>query len=521
MAWLRKKKPNPEDGDFPSIPKHYHDQEGKSLTKSIKLSPNLHWSRGATVVWGIDIGPQVTTVSFAYLLTGQNVEVHNIAYWPKVFPLRQSADAEESLPQVKNTYKLREKHEATGFVSHPTWSTERVVNYVHVVGTASRGSPPAFEVRTELPFIEIANERHKYVDLVEHLLKHALSVYGAVTKPKQPGWSRESDVVVSLPSGISKSAEISVVDALNRMVQRVMPKVIGETYVYYVSKPDLRPFEGDTWRNLDTNFKAGPENWDLMTGDMVCASYRVGRLPRGRSHSTSDNPPPLQTPLRSRKRAASADEQEGALFASSLYEATQQKHGSQKLIVRFSNPFKKSEALLAAFHKSLVHLGLQVGIRLIDPTVETGAFGAILWRIAHIAASSDQLNEGNVRLVRDITCMTNMGTSLSTPRSTESELGGSYSSSLEPSRFKPERGSRSTSTREFPVDFMLGPLPWSSRATLPATPSAGSYVSVRQANITRSLENVAGPSVVLGLLEDGTGPQIFPPAYIAIHEHRG
>ncbi|GAB1520810.1 hypothetical protein RhiTH_003898 [Rhizoctonia solani] len=337
-----------------------------------------------------------------------------------------------------------------------------VVNYVHVVGTAS--SPPAFQVRTKPPFIKVAKERHKYVDLVEHLLKHALSDHGAATKPKQPGWSRESDVVVSLPSGISKSAEISVVDALNRMVQRVMPKVIGETQVYYVSKPDLRPFEDDTRRNLDTNFKDNDlfmnVDWDLTTGDM-------------------------------------------------------------KLMVRVSNPFKKPKGLLAAFHKSLVDLGLQVGIRLIDPTVETGAFGAVLWRIAHIAASSDQLNEGDVRPVRDIKCMTNMGTSLSTPRSTESELGGSYSSSLEPSRFKPERGSRSTSTREFSVDFMLGPLPWSSRATLPATPSAGSYVSVRQANITRSLENVAGPSVVLGLLEDGTGPQIFPPAYIAIHEHRG
>ncbi|KAF8755094.1 hypothetical protein RHS01_05603 [Rhizoctonia solani] len=431
MAWLRKKKPNPEDGDFPSIPRHYHDQEGKSLTKSIKLSPNLQWSRGATVIR-----------SRLYLLHTSS----------------------------QNTYELREKHETTEFVSHPTWPTEMVVNYVHVVGTAS--SPPAFQVRTKPPFIKVAKERHKCVDLVEHLLKHALSDHGAATKPKQPGWSRESDVVVSLPSGISKSAEISVVDALNRMVQRVMPKVIGETQVYYVSKPDLRPFEDDTRRNLDTNFKAGPQNWDLTTGDM-----------------------PLQTPPPSRKHAASADEQ-GALFESSLYEATQQKAKARES-------------------------GLQVGIRLIDPTVETGAFGAVLWRIAHIAASSDQLNEGDVRPVRDIKCMTNMGTSLSTPRSTESELGGSYSSSLEPSRFKPERGSRSTSTREFSVDFMLGPLPWSSRATLPATPSAGSYVSVRQANITRSLENVAGPSVVLGLLEDGTGPQIFPPAYIAIHEHRG
>jgi hypothetical protein len=153
---------------------------------------------------------------------------------------------------------------------YPCRPSERTVNYIHVIGTENcrcmwyykntdietpQIAPPAFQVRTELPFLEVANERYKYVDLVEHLLKHALSVYGAVIKPEQPRWSRASDVVVSLPSGISKSAEISVTEALDHMVQRVMPKVIGTTQVYYVSRPDLRLFEDDTWRNLDTNFQ--------------------------------------------------------------------------------------------------------------------------------------------------------------------------------------------------------------------------------------------------------------------------
>jgi hypothetical protein len=115
----------------------------------------------------------------------------------------------------------------------------------------------AFQVRTELPFIEVANERHKYIDFVEHLLKHAISIYGAVIKPGQPRWSRASDVVVSLPSGVSKSARMSIVDGLGRMIKRVMPKVIGLTQMYYVLKPDLRPFEDDTWRNLDTDLQVG------------------------------------------------------------------------------------------------------------------------------------------------------------------------------------------------------------------------------------------------------------------------
>lgn len=71
MSWLKKKKLNPEDGDFPAAPKHYRESEAKKiLTKPVKLAPTLEWNRGVTVVWGIDVGPRVTTVSFAYLLPG-------------------------------------------------------------------------------------------------------------------------------------------------------------------------------------------------------------------------------------------------------------------------------------------------------------------------------------------------------------------------------------------------------------------------------------------------------------------
>ncbi|CAE6341247.1 unnamed protein product [Rhizoctonia solani] len=264
MSWLKKKKPNPEDGDFPPVPKHYRQNDGKKVsTNSVKLAPVLEWGGGPTVVWGIDVGPRVTTVSFAYLLPGQGVEVHNIVYWPKLFPLRESDNPGESLLEVKEkTFKIRSRYESIGFVSHPAWASEKTANYVHIVGGAN--SPSAFQVRTELPFIEVANERHKYIGLVEHLLKHALSVYGAVIKPGQPRWPRASDVVVSLPSGISKSAEISVTGALNNMVQRVMPKVIGSTQVYYVSKADLQPFEDDTWRNIDTDFQASTR--DIPSG---------------------------------------------------------------------------------------------------------------------------------------------------------------------------------------------------------------------------------------------------------------
>ncbi|CAE6415300.1 unnamed protein product [Rhizoctonia solani] len=492
MTWLRKKKPNPEDGDFPTIPKHYCEQKGKILTKSIKIAPALHWSGGATVVWGIDVGPRITTVSFAYLLTGeptcQGVEVHNIVYWPKAFPVRQSANSEVSLPEVEKTHKLRETHEATGFTSHPSWPSERTANYVHVVGTAS--SPPAFQVRTELPFIEVANERHKYVDLVAHLLKHALSVYGVVIKPEQPRWSRASDIVVSLPSGISKSAEISVTDALNRMIQRVMPK------------------HNDTFMNVD---------WDLATGDMVCASYGVRCLPSGQIAFDIRQRSYLQSTPIIRKRVSSADEQEGTRFASALHWVAEQKHGSRKLIIRVSNLFKKSEGLLAAFHNSLANLGLQVGIRLIDSTTETGAFGAVLWRIAHVTASSDQSNECDTRLVRDVTAL-QAETSAGAPEPSELELSRLSRNSRIAPDFYPERGSRPMLMTELPVDFASTPLSWSPHVTLPATPVArNSYLSISQTEIARASDNVAGSSVALDFPEHGAVPQTFPPTYISNH----
>ncbi|CEL62491.1 hypothetical protein RSOLAG1IB_04847 [Rhizoctonia solani AG-1 IB] len=524
MTWLRKKTPNPEDGDFPTFPKHYGEQKGKPLTKSVKVAPSLHWSGGPTVIWGIDVGPQVTTVSFAYLLTGQSVEVHNIVYWPKAFPLRQSDNSDEPLPQVEKTYKLRETYEAAGFVSHPAWPSERTVNYIHVIGTEN--SPPAFQVRTELPFLEVANERYKYVDLVEHLLKHALSVYGAVIKPEQPRWSRASDVVVSLPSGISKSTEISVTEALNHMVQRVMPKVIGTTQVYYVSRPDLRLFEDDTWRNLDTNFQHNDTfinvDWDLTTGDMVCSSYRVRRLPGGQTAFDTRQRSYLQSTPTIRKRASSADSQEGTRFASALHWSAQQKHGSRKLMIRVSNPFKKSEGLLAAFHKSLDELGLQVGIRLIDPTTETGSFGAVLWRIAHVAASSDQSNEGDTRLIRDATGVQSAGTGASTPEMSEREWGRLPGSSRVTSSFYPEQRSGPISTPELPVDFASSPLSWSPNAMIPSTSVANSsYMSISQSNIKQPSENIAGSSTILDFPDrrvEEEAHQTFPPAYISDHD---
>ncbi|CUA72524.1 hypothetical protein RSOLAG22IIIB_04921 [Rhizoctonia solani] len=145
MSWLRKKKPNPEDGDFPAIPKHYRENDGKKvLTKSVKPAPVLEWSRGSTVVWGIDIGPRVTTVSFAYLLPGQGVEVHNIVYWPKVFPLRESDNPGEPLLEVKDkkTFKIRETYESIGFVSHPAWIPEKTANY-HILGATNCKDTPS------------------------------------------------------------------------------------------------------------------------------------------------------------------------------------------------------------------------------------------------------------------------------------------------------------------------------------------------------------------------------------------
>ncbi|EUC60233.1 hypothetical protein RSOL_333970 [Rhizoctonia solani AG-3 Rhs1AP] len=520
MSWLKKKKPNPEDGDFPAVPKHYRENEGKKLlTKPAKLAPALEWNGGVTVVWGIDVGPRVTTVSFAYLLPGQGVEVHNIVYWPKVFPLRESDNFGEPLPGIKEkTCKARETYESVGFVSHPAWLSEKTANYVHILGAAN--SPSAFQVRTELPFIELASERYKYVDLVEHLLKHALSVYGAVIKPGQPQWSHASDVVVSLPSGISKSAEISVVDALNRMIQRVLPKVIGLAQVYYVSRADLRPFEDDTWRNIDTDFQPNDVfmivDWDLMTGDMVCVSYKVRQLPSGQVAFDIRQRSYLQSTPVTKKREVSADGKEGVRFANALHWVAQQKHATQKIIIRASNPFKKSEGLLDSFHKTLTELGLQVGVRLVDPTAETGAFGAVLWRIAHVIASSDQSNGEDVQLVRDATIMSSRETSPSTPVASDLEFGKSSKNSRVTSSYHTERGSRPVSIAEPPPAFVSTPISWTPPSTLPAAPvTRNSHLLNGQAEVEQTAENTAGPSSTPGSPEhETTDLTTLPPSYI-------
>lgn len=102
---------------------------------------------------------------------------------------------------------------------------------------------------------------------------------------------------------------------------------------------------------------------------------------------------------------------------------------------RISNPFKKSEGLLDSFHKTLTELGLQVGIRLVNPTTETGALGAVLWRIAHVVASSDQSNGEKIQLVRDAAVVPNVETSPSTPAPSGLEFGRSARNSRVASSF--------------------------------------------------------------------------------------
>ncbi|CAE7090986.1 unnamed protein product [Rhizoctonia solani] len=515
MSWLKKKKPNPEDGDFPAVPKHYRENGGKKvLTKPVKLEPALEWNGEATVVWGIDVGPQVTTVSFAYLVSGQTVEVHNIVYWPKIFPLPESHKPGEPLPEVKEkTFKLRETYGSLGFVSHPAWTYEKTANYVYIVGAAN--SPSAFRVRTELPFIEVASERHRYVNLVEYLLKHALSIYGAVIKPGQPQWSCASEIVVSLPSGLSKSAEISVMDALNGVAQRVMPKVIGSTQVYHVSKADLRPFEDDTWRNIDTDFQASSYDWDLTTGDMICTSYKVRLLPSGQVAFDVQQRSYLQSTPVTKKREVSADGKEGVRFANSLHWVAQQKHATQKIIIRASNPFKRSEGLLDSFHKTLTELGLQVGVRLVDSTTETGALGAVLWRIAHVVASREKSNGENVQLVRDVTAAPSMETSPSTPAPSDSELGRSSGHLGVVTSFHTERGSRPVSTAEPSAALVSTPLSWSPPATLPAVPDTCDSQSHNGQEVAYTSKNNLGPSSTPGSpTYETTTPETLPPAYI-------
>ncbi|KAF8755095.1 hypothetical protein RHS01_05602 [Rhizoctonia solani] len=489
MSWFKKKKVNPEDGDFPHVPKHYREHERKTqLTQPIKPAPVLRWNGDGTVA--ID----------------QSVEVHNIVYWPKVFPLRQSTAPGEPLPEVKEkkSYKIREVHEVTEFVSHPAWSSEKTTNYVHVIGATNCGyiwlrsltstkrfcsplrpAPSAFQVRTELPFIEVPNERYKYVDLVEHLLKHALSVYGAVVKPGQPQWSRGSDVVVSLPSGISRSAEISVTDALNHMIQDIMPKVIGDTHVYYVPRPDLRLFEDDTWRNIDTSFQ--------IAFDSQQRSY-------------------LQSTPATRKRDSSTDEQEGTRFANALHWAAEHKHNVKKLMIRVSNPIKKSEGLLASFHKSLTELGLQAGVRLAD-TTETGAFGAVMWRIAHAIASGDPSNGDNFQLVRDAMV-------LPLTRASESGLQPLESKSGEKSPTSPaaysDQNAKSISTTEPSATFVSTSPPSPPPAIHSVTSAThNSYLSTGQVEIIpHTPDTIAGTSTIPDSLDDeAPASAVPPPAY--------
>ncbi|CAE6415336.1 unnamed protein product [Rhizoctonia solani] len=536
MFWLRKKKPTSEDGDFPPVSKYYREHEGKPLTKPVNVAPSLQWTGGVTVVWGIDVGPVVSTVSFAYL--SKDVEVHNIIYWPEAFPVRECDSSRKTLPEVnwKKGFKLQETIGSVGFVSHRAWSPERVFNYVHVTG-GSATSPLAFQVRTELPFIEVTNERHKYVDLAEHLLKHALSVYGAVIKPGQARWSRASDVVVSLPSGISKSARMSVVDGLGRMIKRVMPKVIGLTQVYYVSKPDLRPFEDDTWRNLDTDLQASVSvirdlcaahllqhneklmtvDWDLKTGDTICASYKVRRLPNRKTTFETRQRSYLQSAPVIQRRESITDEQEGTQFANALYWVAEHKHNTRKLMVRISNAFRKSEGLLRMFHKVLTELGLQVGIRLVDSMTETGAFSAVMWRVAQVVAPKDLSGE-YTQPAQDAATAPNMEDALG--YASDSELGRLKIPRIAAS-FYSERGVASDGqmpTTSPPVSFRPPNRrqSWSPHRKLPSTPVNRHSLSSSQVEVTKTSVTIQTPTTKSFPLEDeATNSSTPPPAYTA------
>ncbi|KAG8781684.1 hypothetical protein FRC12_021625 [Ceratobasidium sp. 428] len=404
MSWFGKKKPNPEDGDFPHVSKHYREE--KTPTRTINIVPPLPWSGTTTVVWGIDIGAGATTVSFAYLDAGRDVEVHNIIYWPKEFPLRESSASGLPLPDVKSnkTFKMRETYPSIGFVSHPTWPSEKTANYLYTASSTTTSS--AFQIRTEVPFLE-SSERHKFNDLVEQLLKHALGVYGAVVKPTQPHWPQASEVIVTLPSGLPKSAEITITGVLDRAIISTMPNVIGPTRIFYVRRPDVRLFEDDLWRNIDTNFHNGDVfmlvDWNMTSGDMVCASYKAIQLSSGQMAFGTRLRSYIQALPLAAKRDAAIDEREGVRFANALHWCAINKHRVQKLIVRTSNPIKKPDNLLAIFHKSLTDGELQVGLRPVDPSAETGAFGAAVWYIAHAIARNQHTEGGELTLVPDMT----------------------------------------------------------------------------------------------------------------------
>lgn len=537
MPWFGKKKTNPEDGDFPQVPKHYFEE--KAPTRVTKIAPQLRWDGVTSVVWGIDVGSATTTVSFAYLQTGVNVEVHNIIYWPKEFPLRDTAVPGSPLPEVKpsKTFKLRETYKSTGFVSHPAWDSERTANYLYTTNAAS--TPPAFQVRTDLPFIETL-ERHKFVDLIEHFLRHALYVYGAVIKKTQPSWPVVSNVIVTLPSGIPKSAELTIIDVLDNTIQRIMPKVIGPTTVFYPRKPDVRLFEDDLWRNLDTAFRNDDVflvvDWDLTSGDMVCASYKTKILDSGHMVFGTRLRSYIQATPALLKRDPTADTREGVRFANALHWCAENKHRTQKLIVRTSNPFKKPEGLLSTFHKTLVEKNLKVGIRPINPDIETGAFGAVVSCIAHSLAQSHSSEGVELALVEDLTQMSIHEVNADAPDLThtpESERASRLSRAL--SSFPtglfgcahnsdeaspPERSTR-LSPSDLPVPFTSTPLAWSGSASasspassaLPLTPVAGPSTA---ATIAKTSSASSGP---IGLPHETHDLSIPPPAYINDLEH--
>ncbi|KAF8606924.1 hypothetical protein BDV93DRAFT_604240 [Ceratobasidium sp. AG-I] len=533
-----KKKTNPEDGDFPHVSKHYFEE--KAPTRAVKIAPQLRWDGATTVVWGIDIGSSTTTVSFAYLETGVNVEVHNVAYWPKEFPLRDAATPGAPLPEIKSnkTYKLRETYKSEGFISHPAWDSERTANYLYTTNAAN--TPSAFQVRTDLPFIETA-ERHKFVDLIEHLLKHALSVYGAVVKPTQPGWPLVSNVVVTLPNGIPKSAEMAITDILDNVIRDVMPKVVGPTTVTYPRKPDVRLFEDDLWRNLDTAFQNDDVflvvDWDLTSGDMVCASYKTKILDSGHMVFGTRLRSYMQATPVILKRDAATDTREGVRFANALHWCAENKHRTQKLIVRTSNPFKKPEGLLATFHKTLVEKNLQVGIRSIDPAVETGAFGAVTSRIAHLLAQSQSSEGEEIALVQDLTQQSTHEVDANArelPHAPESEPPSRFSRALSAfptglfgrsqdssESYPPEKLAKLT-TSDSSAPFLSTPLAWSGPASAtspassapPLTPAAGP--SKASTIIVNTPVGSPGP---IDISEEALDSSIPPPAYINGPEH--
>ncbi|KAG8697804.1 hypothetical protein FRC08_006320 [Ceratobasidium sp. 394] len=532
MSWFGKKKPNPEDGDFPHVPKHYREE--KTPTRTINIAPPLQWNGATTVVWGIDIGAGTTTMSFAYLEAGRDIEVHNIIYWPKEFPLRESSASGLPLPDIKSnkTFKVRETYTSTGFVSHPVWSSEKIATYLYVASSTT--SSPAFQVRTEVPFLE-SSERHKFNDLVEQLLKHGLGIYGAVVKPTQPHWPQASEVMVTLPSGLPKSAEMAITSALDRAILGVMPKVIGPTQIFYVRKPDVRLFEDDLWRNIDTAFHHDDVfmlvDWDMTSGDMVCTSYQAMQLDSG--HMAFDirlcsymQALPLAT-----KRDAAVDEREGVRFANALHWCAVNRHHVQKIIIRTSNPIKKTENLLAIFHKSLTDNELQVGLRQIDVSTETKAFGAVVWYIARVITQSQRPDGDRPAPVQDATQPVSREVEPNVPQppviseleppSRVSHASNTLSTGALGRANRQSMGGSSpleVTPHLYPTPFISTPPNWNTQvsthsppsAQAPFTPGAAeSSLAAHTPNVSPGASNLARYSYA-----ETNEPSAFPPAYV-------